>query len=218
MPHHADGLVQHERHHVAGEQIGLARVGQQAPGEVAEVIDRVRHVDGARLADGLAVVERFEQRELLGVLLDDVGDLVQNDGARGLVGIAPGLERLPRRIDGGVHVFLGGVGDGGELLAVGRAEHVERRAVGGVNPLAADVELVGLLSRVFHACILSCLRGGYPPRPNVNGRKAPCGADPTENRAAAAGACKPQRARAKAASRGHQRDDRNRTGGTAASH
>ena len=51
-------------------------------GEVAEVVDRVRHVDGARLADGLAVVERLEQRELLGVLLDDVGDLVQNDGAR----------------------------------------------------------------------------------------------------------------------------------------
>ena len=71
-----DGLVQHERHHVAGQQVGLAGVGEQAAGEVAEVVDGVRDVDGARLADGLAVVERLDEGEVLGVLLDDVGDLV----------------------------------------------------------------------------------------------------------------------------------------------
>ena len=146
----ADGLMQHERHHVAGQHVGLAGVGEQAAGEVAEVVDRVRDVDGARLADGLAVVERLDKGEMLGVLLDDVGDLVQDDGALGLVGLAPGLERLPCRVDRAIDVVFGGVGDGGELLAVCGAVGVDGAAVGCVDPLAADVELIGLLGRIVH--------------------------------------------------------------------
>ena len=45
-------------------------------------------------------------------------------------------------VDRAGDVFLRGVGDGGKLLAVGRAVHVERAAVGRVDQLAVDVELV----------------------------------------------------------------------------
>ena len=95
----ADRLVQHERHHVARKQVGLSRIGQQHAGEVTEMIDRVRHVDGARLANGLAVVQRLQQSELLGVLFDEVGHLVQDNSALGLRGLAPGFERLPSSVD-----------------------------------------------------------------------------------------------------------------------
>ena len=142
--------MQHERHHVAGQHVRFARVGQQAAGEVAEMIDRIGDVDGARLADRLAVVEGLEQREVLGVLLDDVGDLVQDDGALRLGGLAPALEGSPCGVDGAVDVLLRSVRDGGELFAVGRAEHIKGLPIGGRGPFAADIESVGFLSRVLH--------------------------------------------------------------------
>ena len=42
-----------------------------------------------------------------------------------------------------------------DLLAVGRAEHVERRAVGGVDPLPVDEKLIRILSYVLHGAFLS---------------------------------------------------------------
>ena len=60
-------------------------------GEVAEVVDGQRHVGGQGLADRLAVVPGLgERRAWLQVLLDPVGDLVQDRGPLGRRGLAPG--------------------------------------------------------------------------------------------------------------------------------
>ena len=183
----ADGLVQHERHHVARKHVGLSRIGQQHAGEVTEMIDRVRHVDGARLANGLAVVQRLEQSELLGVLFDEVGHLVQDNSALGLRGLAPGFERLPSSVDRAVDVFLGGIGNNGKLFTVGGAVHVERAAVRRVDPFAADVELIGFLSRVVHGYFLShecCMplpAPAFAPSPNAH----PAAGDASHARCAA---------------------------------
>ena len=183
----ADGLVQHERHHVARKHVGLSRIGQQHAGEVTEMIDRVRHVDGARLANGLAVVQRLQQSELLGVLFDEVGHLVQDNSALGLRGLAPGFERLPSSVDRAVDVFLGGIGNNGKLFTVGGAVHVERAAVRRVDPFAADVELIGFLSRVVHGYFLShecCMplpAPAFAPSPNAH----PAAGDASHARCAA---------------------------------
>ena len=60
-----------------------AFLGADAAGEVAEVVDGERNVGGGRLADRLAVVEGFSEREQLQVLLHAVGDLEEDGGAVG---------------------------------------------------------------------------------------------------------------------------------------
>ena len=49
-------------------------------GEVAEVVDGQRQVGVDRLADGLAVVERLDERERLEVRFQPVGDPVEDVG------------------------------------------------------------------------------------------------------------------------------------------
>ena len=60
-----------------------AFLGADAAGEVAEVVDGEGNVGGGRLADRLAVVEGFSEREQLQVLLHAVGDLEEDGGAVG---------------------------------------------------------------------------------------------------------------------------------------
>ena len=55
------------------------------------MVDRERQVGRGRLADRLAVVPGFGQREQIEVLLHAVGDLVENQRAFGDAGAAPGL-------------------------------------------------------------------------------------------------------------------------------
>ena len=77
-----------------------------APGEIAEVIDRQRDVGVQRLADRLAVVPGFGDRDRLQVLLDPVGDLVQDHRPLGRRRLAPrgcrGVRGVQRLLDIGL--------------------------------------------------------------------------------------------------------------------
>ena len=67
-----------------------ALLGADGGGEVAEVVGGERDVGVEGLADRLAVVPGFGDGEHLEVLVDPVGDLVQDGGALGDGGLAPG--------------------------------------------------------------------------------------------------------------------------------
>ena len=57
------------------------------------------------------------------------------------------LEGVTCRGDGGVDVVGVADGDRGDRLLGGRVDHVQRVAAHGIDPLAADVELLGVLHR-----------------------------------------------------------------------
>ena len=86
-----------------------------------------------RVGDHLADVERLEQRELLGVLADELGEAQQHRLLPLRVGVAPdaALEGGPRRLHRPIDVGLAAVGDMGEDLAVDRRDAREGRAVEG---------------------------------------------------------------------------------------
>ena len=142
--------MQHDRHHLRRHHIGLAGFGEQDACEVAEVLGGVGHVDRAGFADRLAVVDRFDERQMLGVLVDDVGDGVQDARTLGFIRAAPEDEGLMGGIDGRVHVFARRIGDACDALAVGGAVGVEHGAVGCLDPAAADEKLVGIGNGILH--------------------------------------------------------------------
>ena len=90
---------------------------------VPEVRGRERHVDVARLLDGLAVVERLEDRELAAALLEDAGDAEEVLGALAAGQLAP---RAPEGSSGG--------GDGVlDVLEPGACDLGQRLLGGGVD-------------------------------------------------------------------------------------
>ena len=111
---------------------------QDAP----EASNRVGEVHVARDANALAAVQALELGEELDVALHEVGELVEEACALLGTGVeAPGrLEGLARRGDGSVDVGQLGVCDGGDGLAVGRVEDLERGRVGGVVLLREEGE------------------------------------------------------------------------------
>ena len=118
----------------------LALERARGTGEEAQVVGRERHLvpgDRERLADVL----RLEQRQLLGVLVDHVGELEQqlHPVPRRLV--EPVGQRLPGRRDGALDVRLGPARHFGDRLAGRRVQDLHRAAVDCVEPLAADVVL-----------------------------------------------------------------------------
>ena len=90
------------------------------------------------LADRLAVVDGFDRGEHLEVLLHAVGDLVQDLGALGGCGIAPGVLRLMRGIERKLDVGCLRAGDLADGLAGNRADIVEIIAFDRRHPFAAD--------------------------------------------------------------------------------
>jgi hypothetical protein len=113
--------------------------------EVAEQLGGHAHVAaGGRQA--LAVVERLELGELLGVLVDHVADAPQQ--VRALARRHPrprgaGLEGVAGGDDGAVGVDRGGLRDLDEDFLGGRVDGREGLAVLGVDPLAVDQQLLG---------------------------------------------------------------------------
>ena len=87
---HAERLVEVVGHGVVVDLGDRALLGADGAGEVAEVVDGQRQVGVEGLADRLAVVPGLGDREHLEVLLHPVGDLVEDDGALGGGGLAPG--------------------------------------------------------------------------------------------------------------------------------
>jgi hypothetical protein len=98
-------------------------------GVVEEMRRHQGHVDIARLADRLAVVDRLQHRQLTRPLLHDPGDPVQVLGPLPTRHGRPDVvERLPSRRDGRVDVF------GRRLHDLG--QHLFRRGVDGLEPAA----------------------------------------------------------------------------------
>ena len=67
-------------------------------GVVLDAIGAERNVDGERIADHLADVERLQKRDLLGVLADELGEAQQDLLLRQRIGVAPdaAVERRAR--------------------------------------------------------------------------------------------------------------------------
>ena len=106
------------------------------------MIDGERDVGEGGLADRLAVVDGLDRGEHLEVLLHAVGDLVEDLGALGGRGVAPGVLGLMRGVER--ELDIGGLraGDLADRLAGDRADIVEIIAVDRRHPFAADEILV----------------------------------------------------------------------------
>ena len=119
-----------------------ALLGADRPSEIAEVIDRQRDIRIQRFPHRFAVVPGFGDGDGLQVLLDPVGDLVEDHRAIGRGGLAPGGCRRVRRIQGAFDIRLVGAGDLAEHLAGDRGRVLEVAALHGRDPLATDVVVV----------------------------------------------------------------------------
>ena len=121
-----------------GDGLAVDLVGPA--GVVAVGLDGQRQVGVERIAVGLAVVERFEGGQLFLVLLDEVGELVEQPAAFGGAHLRPGafLEGLAGGLDGEIDVGLVALGDLADGLAGGGVEGGEGLAGDAVEPFAAD--------------------------------------------------------------------------------
>ena len=125
----------------------------EASGEIAEMIDGERDVGEGGLADRLAVVDGLDRGEHLEVLLHAVGDLVEDLGALGGRGVAPGVLGLMRGVERKLDIGGLRAGDLADRLAGDRADIVEIVAVDRRHPFAADEIVVTRAQR--HAGIQS---------------------------------------------------------------
>ena len=94
---------------------------------------------------GLPLSQLSATRDLLEVLLDPVGDLVEDDRALGGGGLAPGGGGRVRGVEGELDVLGGGAGDLAEHLAVDRRDVLEVLALDRRDTLAADPVVVARL-------------------------------------------------------------------------
>ena len=103
----ADRLAQRVGEVVALDRNRLAVDLVGPAGEVLEALGGRRHLDLARLEDRLAVVQRLEPRDLVGLLHQLLADLPDQPSALARRQLAPrSVERRARRRDGGVDVGL----------------------------------------------------------------------------------------------------------------
>lgn len=124
--------------HVGRDVDGLALDLVGPAGVVSQAAD-----DGADVAlghgDGLSVVEGLDGGEEVGVLLGDVGELVQVDGTLGGGDLLPNaLERLARGGDGDVDILLGSLVDGTDYLLGRGVDDLEGLLVDALDPLVVD--------------------------------------------------------------------------------
>ena len=162
LAHNADGLPQDQAHHVAVQHRGLALFDPDGTGEVTEVVGRIGNVNGHGLADGLAVVHGLDGGQQLGVLVDDVSDLFQDTSSLCDAHVPPGREGSPGGLDGGIDIFLGGLGTLGQLLAGGGVVSGEDLPVGGGDPLSIDVQVISCIQVGFHSWCSFLSWQGFP--------------------------------------------------------
>src|SRR5664279_4082556 len=111
------------------------------------MVDGQRDVGAQGFADRLAVVPALGDGDLLEVLLDAVGDLVQDHCAVGCRGLAPGRCGLVRGVQRQLDIFLRRPGDLAERLAVHRGDVLEVHTLDRGDTLAADpVVVAGLVA------------------------------------------------------------------------
>ena len=123
---------------------GLARELGGPSGVVAQALDRHGDIDVARGAHGIATIEALEERELIGLALDQIGEPRDELAALGMGEARPasGLKGLARRPHRAVHIGLVCGSDLGEGLARRGIEH--RQGLTGLrrHPLAVDEQPV----------------------------------------------------------------------------
>jgi hypothetical protein len=107
---------------------------------VTEIVACAGHIDDAGHLLCFAVVDALELRELVGVLVDEIGQAPDQRLAMGRQHRRPGstLEGLSGRRDGLVHVGAARVGNRSDLFARRRIDHWNAVARGGLHPLTAD--------------------------------------------------------------------------------
>ena len=143
QPADADRLV-----HDAAEGVRVAGVDDAAGvlrrelAEVAQAGGDVGHVVAA-LDQALAGVERLGAGERLGVAVEQLRGAQQQVTAqvRGRAGPRAGVERPPRRGDGGLGVLGGALGDRRHQGAVGGAADLPSCASCRLDPFATDEEV-----------------------------------------------------------------------------
>lgn len=142
----ADGFFAGVAEVVAANGDGLAVDFVGVAGVVAEAVDREREIGSFAVADGFAVVERFEGGELGGFLFDEIGEFVHEAAAVAGVHSGPfaAIELLAGGFDGEVNIGSVAFGHAGDHFFGGWVERVESFATLGGNPLTAD-ETLGLM-------------------------------------------------------------------------
>ena len=122
--HHHRHIVRADRRDFVGELVGKL-------GIILDAVGAERDVDGERIGDRLADVERLQERQLLAMLADELGEAQQDFLFPGRVGVAPdpALERAPRGTNRAVDIGRAAIGDIGEDLAVDRRDLGEGRAI-----------------------------------------------------------------------------------------
>ncbi|MFR5880248.1 MAG: hypothetical protein ACLUEQ_05285 [Cloacibacillus evryensis] len=110
---------------------------------------RRRDIDGHRLTDRFAVVQRFHHREVFFVGVDHVGDLEQDVGSLCRVDIFPALPGFPRRGHGKVNILPRSLGALGQYLSIGRTVGLEVFAVACRPPFSVDKQSILLLQFRF---------------------------------------------------------------------
>src|SRR6185312_13533493 len=130
LPDNADRLVPRiavkwafDRNCLAMDLVGPA-------GVVAVALDGERHVDVLRVLVRLAIVERFEGGQVVGVLFDQVGELVHEPATLGGAHLRPraGIKRLAGGLDGEIDVSLVAFRDVADLFARAWVERRKRLA------------------------------------------------------------------------------------------
>jgi len=121
LSHHADRFQARVTEIVAVDRNGLALNLIRPSGEITVAADGGGDVDGFGHAKRLSVVERLQARQLIGVLLDQVGQAIEQPSSFGCGRLppSPSLERGAGRFDGPLHVNCVGFGDLTDLLAGG---------------------------------------------------------------------------------------------------
>ena len=153
-PDNADRLAARVRMELAGNRNRLADDLRGPAGHVAKILDRHRNVGDARDGERLAVVERFEEREIFEALFEFVGELVNEAGAFRRRHRAPGtrFEGAARGLDGEIDVGGIAFGDLRENLAGRRIEYGERLAAHGIDELTVDEELLVPAQKFLGEC------------------------------------------------------------------
>jgi ParB family chromosome partitioning protein len=138
---------------------GCELVGREAihdargASEKAEQVHRRRHLVD-RGTDRLAGIRALESTELVGLRLERVGDLEQQQRAILRGRPLPALERGLGRVHGAVDVLLRARWDIGDDLVVGRVHDFDRATVRRIDEIATDELLVclGSFERLGHGC------------------------------------------------------------------
>ncbi len=132
-----------------GDGVGIDRrdaafLRPDAAGEVAEMVDCKRHVGSAGLADRLAIVDRLGKRQQLQIILEPVGDAIENPGALGGRDPCPLILGGVRRIERALDIFRRRQRELGDLGAIDRALVGEILAARRSAPAASDEIIIAV--------------------------------------------------------------------------